>query len=222
MLDAMYRKLSQTFTLSNEECRVLQEFIQASKKLSTALYGKAEIHCLLSLSKPSIVRGRQAIVLIYSKLSLRAVDRRIIASDSASHALSDVFHIAQRVLEMENNGIPNRTTLPRAPFPQNLTIPTWLTGNRTDIQGNSLHGINRLEIEGTTFESVKQLSLVQLTKVYGEFFHYFWNQSKIKLGWKGKIIYEKLTPPWFKREVLFLYGPNNCSSIPCKYGELPR
>ena len=59
-------------------------------------------------------------------------------------------------------------------------------------------------------------------KVYGEFFHNLWNQSKTKLGWKGKIIYEKLSPPWLKGEVLFLYGPNNCSSIPCKHGELPR
>ena len=82
--------------------------------------GKAEVYCLLSLNDPGIVRGRQAIAPIYSELFLRALDRRKLASDVASHALSDTFCIAMRVLGYENSGHHCRSPLPRAPFRQML------------------------------------------------------------------------------------------------------
>lgn len=198
LVRAMCNKVSQTLSLTSRQREVFQKYIQVSKELSTALQGKAELHSLLTLDDPSIVRGRQAIAPIYSELFLRAVDRRNIASDSASHALSDVFHIARRALQMQNDGFSQISTLPRAPFPQNVTLPSWITSNNNEEEYNESGSIRHLRLDGDTLVEIEALQLPKLIAAYGEFFHYLWNEMKRLHGRKGNIVYEKLSPPWIK------------------------
>jgi len=70
--------------------------------------------------------------------------------------------------------------------------------------------------------AMESLSTPVLVSIYGDFFNYIWNISKKDRGWKGRIVYEKLTPPWLRGHVVFLHGPNSNHSIPFQYGVLPR
>ena len=147
LVHGMCEKVSQSLALNSSEHRVLQNFLSSTKKLSEIMEGKADVHCLLSLNDPGIVRGMQAIAPIYSELFLRVVDRRKLASDIASHALSDTFHIARRVLELENSGHPCRSPLPRASFPQNVVLPIWLSHETSEQETTTTKNISHLHLD---------------------------------------------------------------------------
>lgn len=83
-------------------------------------------------------------------------------------------------------------------------------------------GLKHLNINGEILNSIEELALPKLLAACGKFFHYLWNQIKSVRGWKGIIVYKKMTPPCFERDVAFPYGTNDSSSIPCKYSSLPR
>lgn len=74
--------------------------------------------------------GRVPVAPIYSKLFFKAIDSRNIAPDSACHAISDVFHISLQVVEMAKVQHPQSTSLPSAPIPSTINIPSWMNENK--------------------------------------------------------------------------------------------
>lgn len=221
LVAAMCNKLQETLSMNEREVAVLERFIEVAKEMTIIFQERAEIHCFLSLLDPAIVQGRQTIAPIYSKLFLRAIDRRNMAADSTSHAMSDLFSIAKEVIKIGELGHPMNSTLPTTQFPRSLALPRWLSGLQQNA-GPDLQNISHIVLEEANLIAIERLDIQNLLNVYGDFFHYLWNSFKDAKGWKGKIVYEKLTPPWLRGSVVFLYGTNNSLSIPCKYGELPR
>ncbi len=100
-----------------------------------------------------------------------------------------------------------------------IWLPTWLLTSYSAADSN---GVSHLCIRTNLFNNVQRMPITELSCVYGDFFREIWLACKKRLGWKGNIAYDKLTPQWLLVDVVFLYGVNNSSSIPCSHGALPR
>ena len=100
LVDAICNKVLDTLSLGDAEFRILEKFIAASKDLSTALGNRSEVYSLIAIENSSLALEHLVVAPIYSKLLLKAIDTRNIASDSACAALSDAFHLSRRVTEI--------------------------------------------------------------------------------------------------------------------------
>ena len=83
-------------------------------------------------------------------------------------------------------------------------------------------GLRHLHVSDDILGLIERISMDDLVSVYGACFTPLVGVCKKAYGWKGNIVYENLKPDWLRGDVAFLYGPNRASSIPCKYGVLPR
>ena len=218
----MREKIARILKLTRRVVASMDRFLQAAKGVEVMLGTRSDFHCLISLHDNSVVPRRQAIAPIHSKLILRAIDRTNIAAESAIHALSDAFAVCKRVLDIQKTGHPLGNSLPITPFPSRLTLPRWLSKSSNGMPLADPSRIEHICVDDSMYSTLDKLPLPALVRTYGEFFRFLWERDKSDLNWKGKMMYEKLYPPWIRQNVVFLRGADNSISIPCRYGSLPR
>ena len=153
---------------------------------------------------------------------LKPIDYLNEASDSACRAISDVFHISRRFMEISKDHHPQATSLPSRPNPSTISIPFRLNENNNAESVGHVQELRHIVLDKTSFRSVQNPSLLTLISVYGEFFLDVWNRAKQDLRWKEKIVYELLTSFRLRGDVVFLHGRHNSKYIRCEYGVLPR
>ena len=136
--------------------------------------------------------------------------------------MSDVFAVCNRVLHIQKTGHPLGNPLPRTPYPSRIILPRWLSEDTNEVSTADASLFEYIRLNDSIFDALDKLSLPSLIQTYGEFFNFLWERAKSVRKWKGKIVYQKLSPPWIRQNVVFLRGPNNSISIPCRYGALPR
>ena len=220
--ESMVEMLAKTLTMTAQERQLLRDFIDAARHLDEAFIGRAETHGILTLLDPSIVDGRQAIAPVHSKILLPAIDRRNIVASSASLALSDCFLVARRVKEIGRSMNASSNAEKDTKFPSDERFPSWLSTDVLPTNRTDDTSVKHVRLNDAVMRGIHQLSLNELSSIYGEFFNHIWNICKKKLAWKGHVTYKKLTPPWLVGNVVFLYGLNHSSSITFQQGTLPR
>ena len=67
LVETTSKNVSNTFSFSTTEFRVLKKFIAGSKELAKICITRAEVHSLLSINDLSLVNGRFIATPIYSK-----------------------------------------------------------------------------------------------------------------------------------------------------------
>lgn len=165
---------------------------------------------------------RLAVAPIYSKVLLKTVEIRNIASDSACADLFDGFHISRCVIEIDRSRHPRISPLPKFPVPQNIVLPEWLNDNKERKCETHSNQLRHIQVSECALRFFQELTFPQFLSIYGDFFYNLWDRTKEELGRKVKIVYEFLNPPRLRCDVVFLDSPNNCKSVPTKKGILPR
>jgi len=210
LVDSMLAKVSETLHLDAEEKKLLDQFVLLSNQVDKILSGRGDMHCIIRMVDCRNSPSKNAIAPLFSSVFLPALDRRSIASDSASHALADAFSVAKRAIDIGWR---------KAMFPTQIDVPVWISNPREEENPS---GLRNITINNNLLVAIERLSISELISIYGEFFHYLWNICKTARGWRSGIVYGKLTPPWLRGDVVFLHGPNQSNSIPFIHGELPR
>lgn len=77
----MFQNVLDTLYMSSHKYSVIERFIEATKELSPALHVWAELHLFLSILDTTVVDGNQGIDPMHSKLFLRELEHRKIASE---------------------------------------------------------------------------------------------------------------------------------------------
>lgn len=206
VVDAMKRKLMDTLGLEPSEEVMMNRLVSNACELDEVLVGRAEIHVIITTTEGS---HNDMVAPIVSKLLLTALDRRRATAAFSSQSVADAFSVAKRSLHVTNAGINGRR--PKCP---KMSAPTWST-TRTSFEPQQDSGnLRHLTIDEDILTTIEKLNIDDLVRVYGEFFHHVWKICKKQNGWKGNIVYEKLTPTWLYGDVVFIYGTNDALSIP--------
>ncbi len=81
--------------------------------------------------------------------------------------------------------------------------PEW-TEPEFERRNNDLRSLLQLELNDSVLQAISRMSVDGLITVYGKFFHHVWKICKEENGWKGNIVYEKLTPQWLHGDIVVL------------------
>lgn len=192
---AMVEMISKTLSMTTSERILLDDFILAARNLDLVLDGRAQTHGILTLLDPSIAHGRQAVAPVHSKELLPAIDRRNFAVSSASVALADLFLVACSAKQIGRSKTPSSTVEHASTFPSDERLPSWLNNNAVSIDETQDMSVKHLKHNDAVMRGINQFCLNDLSSVYGDFFNQVWDICKKKLGWKGQVMYKKMTPP---------------------------
>ena len=216
LVRGMVKKVSETLSLTPSDRLLLMRLVSVADDIENALYGRAELHIMLTITETNLTNAREAVAAMYSKLFHRALDTRNAASSVTSQALSDAFTVARRGIRIANGALPAQE-----PDRPKMTVPNWTHDSYVPCNPAS-GGLRHLYIDDDILASIERMSIDELLSVYGYFFNQLWLACRKEHGWKGSIVYGKLCPDLLRGEVVFLYGPNRASSIPYTYASLPH
>ena len=218
IVSGMKKKISDTLSLEPSERMILDRLVSVAHDFDVSMGARAEVHLMITIPDPNPQSTREVVAPVVSKLFLTALDRASMASSSSSQALSDAFTVARRGIMLSS-----RASLLVTPPRPKVSVPEWLdpTSVRTDARCGD-DEMNHLRVNDDVLKAIERLRVNEVMSVYGDFFGQLWLLAKDKFGWKGPILYERLTPNWLRGDVVFLHGPNGSLSIPCTHRVLPR
>ena len=184
--------------------------------LDNLFEGCEEVRVLITTKNGDDTTARHMVAPILSMLLLTAMGRRRMTAAFTSQGISDAFSIARRSL----NVTKTRSNGRKAPSPT-INAPEW-TKSGYERPNNDVRSLLQLELNDDVLQAVEKMRVEDIMNVYGKFFYHVWKVCKKENGWKGNIVYEKLTPQWLRGKDLFLYSQNGSLSITFFHGFLPR
>ena len=107
-------------------------------------------------------------------------------------------------------------------IPTEDLLPSWIADSTYFNPSQEETAIKHIPLHDSVMGAVNNISLNDLSSMYGYFSMLAWSLYKKQLSWKGQVMYKKMTPPWLLGNIVFLHDPNQSSPISFQHKHLPR
>jgi len=207
----------------------VRNFMEAAKALQEVVPEGANLHCFISCPSINNRSGGEESNLfpLVSNLFHTALHASRRGSTVVGQALRDTFLIAHRV----SNGrfftarpsltIPGIETSQRIP---SLILPEWFPSMPDSSEVSPAHESSipqYILCRHSIMNEIGHLGVARIGLVYTKLFTSIWETGRRQSRVSGRITYARMTPPWLRKNVIFIHGENRNASIPFTLGALP-